>query len=76
MLIKTSFTIFILDKFTNFMDPNITNIENVEEISVQNQFGQIIDNFCNDLQDNHHIFENMCCDDDYDNIQGDLVLFI
>lgn len=76
MSIKTSFIIFILDNFTNFMDPNITHIENVEEISVQNQFGQLIDNFCNDLQDNYHIFENMCCDDEYDNIQGDLVLFI
>lgn len=58
------------------MDPNITNIENVEEVSAQNQIEQIIDNFCNDVQDNFHIFENICCDD-YDNTQGgDIVLFI
>jgi hypothetical protein len=66
----------LLTKITNLMDPNITNIENVEEVSAQNQIGQVIDNFCNDIQDNYHIFENMCCEDEYDNIQGDLILFI
>lgn len=66
----------LLTKITNLMDPNITNIENVEEVSAQNQIGQVIDNFCNDIQDNYHIFENICCDDEYDNIQGDLILFI
>ena len=74
--IKELFGIFIVDKITNFMDPNITNIEHVEEVSVQEQIEQVIDNFCNDIQDNFHIFENICCDDEYDNIQGDLTLFI
>lgn len=58
------------------MDPNIAHIENVEEVSAQDQLEQVIDKFCNDIQDNFHIFENMCCDDEYDNTQGDLVLFI
>lgn len=76
MSIKILFGIFIVDKITNFMDPNITNIEHVEEVSAQGKLEQVIDKFCNDIQDNFHIFENMCCDDAYDNTQGDLVLFI
>jgi hypothetical protein len=75
--INKLFDIFIVEKkITILMDPNITNIENVEEMSAQNQIGHFIDNFCNDIQDNYHIFENICCEDEYDNIQGDLVLFI
>jgi hypothetical protein len=59
------------------MDPNTTNIENVEEISAQDQLELVIDEFCNDLQDNFHIFENICCDNGYDNTQGgDSILFI
>lgn len=74
--IKILFGIFIFDKITNFMDPNITHIENVIEVSAQDQIEQVIDKFCSDLQDNYHIFENVCCEDEYDNIQGDLILFI